>query len=424
MKSTSDDVARNAQADENPGRLNEDGADAYFFETKPNPWESASIFSKLFFLWPYPLLKLGMTRPLQPNDLPGIPTVDTSNYNRDYMDRLWKREIENHPKQPSLHRAILYDFVRSLWFLQPILALGSVAKIVQCIALGLLIQSFATGKDGFLWAGILVSSVLVSLIEHHHVFFYAWHKGMQLRIACVASIYAKTLRLSSTHQETAASSGKILNLASNDVERFMIAALFINYLFWAPVQSLAILGVGIWLLGPAFAAGYALLIVFIVPLQFYLSNRFAFFRSKIAALTDRRVNLVSQAVYGTRVMKMSGWEWQFFDRIQSIRKQEIAQISKANQLKAWNEAIFFSTSVVISIVIFLVHIAMGETLTPRNVFTVLSLINVVQLEMTKHLSLAVMVSTFFSVRRFGRIFFSSFHSLFGIFREYPNATFQ
>lgn len=407
MCSKSDYVAGKAQGDENPETLNGEGpkADAFCFERTPSPWDGASFLSKLFFLWPYPLLKLGMTRPLQPNDLPEIPAVDASSYNRDYLDRIWKQELKKHPKQPSLHRAIVLDFFSTLWFLQPIQAAESVAKIVQCIALGLLIQSFETGKDGFIWAGVLVSSVVVSLFGHHHEFFYAWRKGMQIRIACVANIYAKTLRLSATHQETAASSGKILNLASNDVERFMMAALFINYLFWAPVQSLAILGVGIWLLGPAFAAGYAILIVVIVPLQFYLSNRFAFFRSKIAALTDRRVNLVAQAVYGSRVMKMSGWEWQFFDRIQSIRKQEILQISKANHLKAWNEAIFFSTGVVISVVIFLVHIAMGETLTTRNVFTVLSLINVVQLEMTKHLSLAVMVSTFFCLRRFGRLDF-------------------
>lgn len=57
-----------------------------------------------------------------------------------------------------------------------------------------------------------------------------------------------------------------------------MAAVFIFYLFWAPAQSLAILGVGIALLGPAFAAGFALLVVVFVPLQFVLSKRFARYR--------------------------------------------------------------------------------------------------------------------------------------------------
>jgi ATP-binding cassette subfamily C (CFTR/MRP) protein 4 len=110
----------------------------------------------------------------------------------------------------------------------------------------------------------------------------------------------------------------------------------------------------------------------------------------IAAITDQRVNFVSQAVQGARIMKMSGYEWRFLDRIQKIRQDETRQISKANRLKAWNEALFFSSNVVISLTIFLVHVAIGGSLTPRDVFTVFTLINILQLEMTKHVSLGVM----------------------------------
>ena len=381
------DVNTNVKAfkEEDPSHENRVG------ERRGNPYEESSFLSKLVFLWPYELLKLGMERPLDDADLPSILKEDMSKVNSNYFVRVWEEEKKRRPQNPSLHRAILRDFYCDLWYIQPLLLMASSAKVVQAVALGLLIETFESGGDGgYLWAGVMVISGFVVLMEHHHVFFFTWHKGMKLRIAAVASIYDKTLRLSSTHQDTSASSGSIINLATNDVERFLMASLFINYLFWAPLQSLAILGVGIWLLGPAFAAGFALLLVVFIPLQFYLSNRFAHYRSKIAAITDRRVTLVSQAIYGARVMKMSGWEWQFLDRIQAIRKEEITLIEKANQLKSLNETLFFSANVVISIVIFLVHIAAGGTLSPRNVFTVMTLINIVQLEMTKHVSLGVM----------------------------------
>jgi hypothetical protein len=44
-----------------------------------------------------------------------------------------------------------------------------------------------------------------------------------------------------------ANTGKIMNLASNHVERFLFAAMFINYLFWS--GRMAFLGTGIcgWL---------------------------------------------------------------------------------------------------------------------------------------------------------------------------------
>jgi ABC-type multidrug transport system fused ATPase/permease subunit len=352
---------------------------------------SASRWSRLFFYWPYPLLKLGLQRPLEDRDLPEIMLHDTSRYNREYLQELWRRERERNPSKPSLHRAMLIDFFRSIWYVQPLLAAAATAKIVQAVVLGNLIETFETGDDkGYLWAGLLVACGVVILFEHHHVFFITWRKGMQLRISCVAAIYDKSLKLSSTHQDTSQSTGKIMNLASNDVERFLLAALFISHLIWSPIQSIAILVVGWLQVGPSFAAGYALLVFGFVPFQFYLSNRFAFFRSKIATITDSRVNFVSQAVHGARVMKMSGYEWKFLDRIAHWRIQETDQIQRANRLKAWNEALFFSANVVISLVIFLVHVFIGGTLTPGNVFTVFTLINVLQLEMTKHVSLGVM----------------------------------
>lgn len=388
------DADESCHADENDGFSVPKGTQSSMDKTSrpPNLMANASFLSRMIFRWPYPLLQLGLQRPLQEEDLPEIMDVDSSEFNCNHFEKLWKQEQERHPQKPSLHRAFLREFFGSLWYVQPLMCMAAAAKIAQAIVLGLLIESFETGRsaDGYKWASLLVLSGIVTLFEHHHVFFITWRKGMQLRISCVASIYSKSLRLSSTHQETNASTGKIMNLASNDVERFLMAALFINYLLWSPLQSIVILVVGCFSLGPAFAAGFALLVFGFVPFQIFLSRRFAFYRSKIAAITDRRVTFVGQAVHGARIMKMSGYEWRFLDRIQGIRKEEIGQISKANRLKAWNETLFFAANVVISLTIFLVHVATGGVLTPRDVFTVFTLINILQLEMTKHVSLGVM----------------------------------
>ena len=406
MEATSDDACK--------GDINADAGDAARATPgrKPCPLAEASLLSKLFFSWPYSLLKLGMQRPLEERDLPEIPLEDTSEYNLRMMNDMWDREIERAKKNnnnkkrttaggkssipaaaPSLHRAFIMDFLRNCWYVQILMFLSSTAKLMQAVALGLLLETFEEAvptNQGYVWAAVLVVCGLVILFEHHHAFFITWRKGMQYRIQCIAAIYAKALRLKSTAGVQSASTGKVLNIASNDVERFILATLFISYGFWAPVQSLAILGLGIHLIGASFAAGYGLLVCVFVPLQFYLSKRFAVLRSKVASITDRRVTLVSQAVAGVRVMKMNGWENQFASRIASVRLQEITEIQRANRLKALNEAVFFSANVVVSIIIFIVHVALGGQLTPRNVYTVMVLINVLQIELTKHLSLAVM----------------------------------
>ncbi|VEU45153.1 unnamed protein product [Pseudo-nitzschia multistriata] len=379
-------------------------------ESRPaNMMASAPWWSRVIFRWPYPLLKLGLERPLEEIDLPEILPKDTSRYNREYLMELWDREKERcrkknqcrtsgssqqPPLKPSLHRAILRDFFHSMWYIQPCMFLSSTAKIVQALFLGKLIESFevsGANTSGYIFAGVIVACGIVVLFEHHHIFFVTWRKGMQLRVSCVGAIYGKCLKLSSTHQETNANSGRIMNLASNDVERFLLASLFISYLIWSPLQAIAILVVGWFQMGPAFAVGFCLLIFGFVPFQFYLSNRFAFLRSKIAAITDQRVNFVSQAVQGARVMKMSGYEYRFFDRISKGRHREVAQIIRATNLKALNEALFFACNIVVSLVIFLMHVGVFDgTLSPGNVYTVFTLVNILQLELTKHVSLGVM----------------------------------
>jgi ATP-binding cassette, subfamily C (CFTR/MRP), member 4 len=355
----------------------------------PNAFGTASFLSKLLFTWPYPLLQQGMRKTLQDSDLPESLPADSSAYALPYFTRLWQREQQR--PRPSLRRAIARDFFTSVWYAQPLMAAGAAAKVTQAVALGQLIDFFqGEHKNGYLWATVLVCCGVVILFEHHHLFFFTWRKGMQIRIACIAAIYDKCTRLPSISGNASASYGQVMNLVSNDVERFLMAALFINYIFWGPIQCIAVLIVGYLLMGWAFCAGLALLILVFIPLQLYLSYMFAHYRSTVAALTDRRVSFVAEAIRGVRVMKMSAYELLFLGRIMHYRRDEVSKIAQANTLKAWNEALIFATNVVVSLAIFTVHVLLGNTLNQGDVFTVFSLINILQMELTKHVSLAIM----------------------------------
>jgi ATP-binding cassette subfamily C (CFTR/MRP) protein 4 len=363
----------------------------------PNPLQSASFVSKLFFSWPYPLLQLGMKRPLEDADLSEIMEVDSSAFNGAYFQRMWQREKEVSNTSSTiarLHHAFFWDFLRTLWYVQPFMALGCAARVVQAVALGFFIDSLEDNtRDNDTqvigYAALILACGCIVLMEHHHVFFWNWRRGMQYRLSAVAAIYEKSLRLPSL--SSSESKVSILNLASNDVDRFLLASLFAGHLFWAPLQSLAILATGVALMGASFLAGFVLLLVVFVPLQFYLSRRFASLRQHIAGFTDQRVHRVKNALKGIRVIKWQAMEYAWQKRIQATRAQEMEKIIYANHLKAWNEALFFVTNIVVAMTIFFVHvIVLGKTLEPGHVFTVYSLMNILQLEMTKHVSLGVM----------------------------------
>ena len=165
----------------------------------PNPFVQASFTSKLLFIWPYKLMnKNAAAGPvLADTDLSDVLNVDSSAENLRKFHEMWEAEkhraatvMEQHKANcdgkeavvpaayPSLHRAIAKDFLSTLWFVQPLMLASSVGKLVQALALGMLLESFDSGDGkGYLWAGVLVLSGFVVLLCHHQSFFWTWRKG-------------------------------------------------------------------------------------------------------------------------------------------------------------------------------------------------------------------------------------------------------
>jgi ATP-binding cassette subfamily C (CFTR/MRP) protein 4 len=375
---------------------------------KPDPYTQANCLSRLFFHWPYALLHLGMQQTIQEQDLPEISQDDSSQHNLLWFEQIWNQELirvqtlEKEKKtntrfRPSLLRAVVLSYLKSTWVIQPLLFVSVIARILQAFSLGYLIQNMAEKSSaGYIWATVLALCNCFLFFGHHHVLFITYRKGMQLRSAAIAAIFSKSLRLSSIHGICGVSSGQVMNLVSNDVERLILAAYYGPFIIWGPVFGIGSLISGIHIIGPSFAAGFGLLICIFIPLQFYFSRKFSQLRSNVAVLTDARVTLLSQAVLGVRVMKMNGWEIGFETRLAKARTAEISQILKTSQLTAWNQALYYACNVVISAMVFVVHVASGGVLSTRTVFATITLINAIQLELAKNFSLGVMVSIVFS----------------------------
>ena len=146
-----------------------------------NSFETASFFSKLFFMWPHQLMKEGMLRTLTEIDLPNVMEAEASVKNRNYFEKLWQDEVHrveelrkklppNTKKlktlRPSLHWALAKDFFKTTWVIQPLMFANCTARIVMSLALGYLIESFEKmSNDGYIWAGVLIFCNLIVLFE-------------------------------------------------------------------------------------------------------------------------------------------------------------------------------------------------------------------------------------------------------------------
>lgn len=169
----------------------------------PHPFVHATLLSKLLFIWPDAFMNKkfsdGSRSVIRECDLPHVLPDDSSEKNLEAFRLMWEKEKKRAAEvaerqrrggdektalampesaRPSLRRAYAVDFLTSLWFVQPIMGLAAVCRMVQAVALGYLLQSFEVHDDkGYMWAGVMVATGFVVLMEHHHVFFWTWRRG-------------------------------------------------------------------------------------------------------------------------------------------------------------------------------------------------------------------------------------------------------
>jgi len=98
--------------------------------------------------------------------------------------------------------------------------------------------------------------------------------GMKLRVAHCSFIYRKALRLSRKAQGES-TIGQMVNLLSNDVNRFDYSAFFVHYFWVGPLQLLIVLYISWSTIGPACFVGGILysLNIYCTKCSIFMKNR-------------------------------------------------------------------------------------------------------------------------------------------------------
>lgn len=160
--------------------------------------------------------------------------------------------------------------------------------------------------------GVVVSTALVNCTIHPF-FFETVRMGMDMRIACCHLIYKKSLKLSKSALALT-TIGQIVNMLSNDVNRFDWCPMYPPYLYVGPLMTALvtcllyfsnsdfIFGQGFgWECLPALA-----LLLLYIPLQWVLGTMFSKLRSQTAELTDERVRITNEFVKAMKVSREPG----------------------------------------------------------------------------------------------------------------------
>ncbi|XP_055307782.1 ATP-binding cassette sub-family C member 4-like isoform X2 [Sitodiplosis mosellana] len=195
--------------------------------------------------------------------------------------------------------------------------------------------------------------------------------------ACITTLRLSQRALSNT------APGKLVNLLSNDVQRFESVALL--HPLWISPFTAAIASFILWT-HIRWAAVIGLIVVFLfIPAQSYASRLSAIFRFKTALRTDERVRLMDEIISGVQVLKMYAWEKPFERLISAARRRELSVILKNSYIRALHLTLFlFATRVALfGTVLSFVWLYGPENLTVSKMFMTSYLLNVITLGMCR-----------------------------------------
>ncbi|XP_010829865.1 PREDICTED: multidrug resistance-associated protein 4-like [Bison bison bison] len=235
-------------------------------------------------LWLNPLFKIGHKRKLEPDDMYSVLPEDRSQHLGEELQGYWDQEVKRAQKdaqEPSLMKAVIKCYWKSylIWGMFTFLEEGT--RVVQPIFLGKMVSyvensNSVTLHEAYCYAAGLSTCVLVWAILHHLCFYHMQRVGMRLRVAMCHMIYRKALRLSSPAMGKT-TTGQIVNLLSNDVNRFDQVTTFLHYLWVGPLQAIAVTAL-LWMeIGISCLAGMMVLIILLL-LQSCVGNSFSSLR--------------------------------------------------------------------------------------------------------------------------------------------------
>ncbi|XP_077946532.1 ATP-binding cassette sub-family C member 4 isoform X5 [Gasterosteus aculeatus] len=379
-------------------------------EARDNPSASANLLSKIFFCWLNPLFRIGYQRKLEEDDMYNVLPEDASHRLGEELQCYWNREVQQAAKDlhpPRLSKALVQCYWRPYALIGIYIFIEEVIKVIQPVLLGKIIEFFENNQasstaavfEAYSFAlGISLATISLSVL-HHLYFYHVQRAGMKIRVAMCHMIYRKALCLNSKALAKT-TTGQIVNLLSNDVNKFDELTLYLHFLWIGPVQAATVTLLLLYAIGPSCLAGMAVFFV-LMPVQTMFGQLFSTLRAETAVLTDERIRTMSEVISGIRVIKMYGWEKPFAALVDEVRRTEISKIMKSSYLRGLNMASFFVAGKIIVFITVCVYVLTGNQLSASRVFMTVSLYGAVRLTTTLFFPFAIekVSESLISIRR-------------------------
>ncbi|CAK8573418.1 unnamed protein product [Lathyrus sativus] len=341
----------------------------------------AGFFSRISFWWLNSLMKSGIEKTLQDEDVPKLREEDRAEscYSM-FLEQLNKKNQKDPSSQPSILKTMVLCHWKEIW----ISGFFAMLKVLALSSGPMLLNSFilvAEGYKSFKYQGfvLVISLFFMKIIEslsQRQWYFRSRLIGLKVKSLLTAAIYKKQLRLSSSAR-LAHSSGEIMNYVTVDAYRIGEFPYWFHQTWTTSFQLCISLVILFRAVGLATIASLVVIVITVLcntPLV-KLQHKF---QSKLMVAQDERLKATSEALVNMKVLKLYAWETSFKNSIEKLRNEELKWLSALQLRKAYNVFLYWSSPILVSAATFGACYFLNVPLHVNNVFTFVATLRLVQ----------------------------------------------
>lgn len=375
-----------------------------------HPLAKTNIISRIFFWWLFPILKVGYSRTLQPNDLWALTDdMKVEYYTERFNYYLAKERIKAETKHilkkckernetPETTKVPpeddLQDFVLSPTNMVIIMAFTLMRQLIIATVLaelGLCGMAFSplltkylvryveerafglerTTGQGIGYAFGVFALLFVVSMFFNHFFYYGLVMGIETKSLLTNAILKKALKLSPEGRHKFPS-GKITSMITTDLSRIEIAILMQPIIICVPIPMAIAIVILVINIGVSAVVGIGIFLGFLSFLSIGAKKLFDY-REIVSKITDKRVSLIKEILANLKMIKFYSWELPYHRNIMKIRDQEIDIILKIQALRNVIFGLAMTLTGISAMIAFLVFYAIkGTTANAAEIFSSLS----------------------------------------------------
>ncbi|XP_071507088.1 ATP-binding cassette sub-family C member 5-like [Diadema antillarum] len=346
-----------------------------------SPLDHTGLISFVWLSWLSPLFYKARKRALEYVDLWTMSDYDRGDYNGDRFEKFWQEEVDKKGEEGASLASVAFRFVRTRQIFSIfVLVLATMSSFVISAVLVQRLLRYVEREDDDLVEGLLLvlGIFLLSMIRiSGDVFFWAYccRTATRLRSGTLTLAFRRLANLRSLKDHSV---GEIVNVCANDSQRLYDVCLMGNFIISSAVVLVAALVAVQLIIGVGALIGVIITYLIFVPLTTLTGRLISIVRMKCIWIVDLRVQKMNEILTFIKLIKMYAWEKPFGKAIAAVRERECGFLERAGILQSFSISIIPVVPSLAAVVSIIIHVAMGNSLSATEAFTLIALLNVMR----------------------------------------------